>query len=119
MPATIEPVRLRDEQVMPTSHILASAFYDDPMTVYVEPDEARRDRILPGFFSTGVLIGHRLGEVYTTAGDVHAAADLMPCLLRSAWHRRAGGGYDAQCHPLLDHAPAPARLIHAGRPSEW
>jgi GNAT superfamily N-acetyltransferase len=78
MTATIEPIRLRDEQVMSASHILARAFYDGPMTVYVEPDEARRERILPGFYSTGVLLGHRLGEVYTTAGSLHAAAVWMP-----------------------------------------
>ncbi|MGD9894714.1 MAG: hypothetical protein AB7R89_12055 [Dehalococcoidia bacterium] len=31
MPAVIEPIRLRDEQVVPVAHILARAFFDDPM----------------------------------------------------------------------------------------
>lgn len=78
MPATIEPVRLRDDQVLPASHVLARAFFADPMPVFVEPDAERRERMLPGFFSTGVWLGHRLGEVYAPADGLHAAAVWMP-----------------------------------------
>lgn len=77
MQLTIEPVRLRDEQISAASRVLARAFFDDPMTVYVEPDDVRREQILPGFFMTGVLLGHHHGEIHVPAGALDAVAVWM------------------------------------------
>lgn len=98
MPVTIEPARLREEQIDAASAVLARAFFDDPMTVYVEPDDARRRQILPGFFSTGVILGHRHGEAYATVGTLDAAVVWMPpeAPELSPEHIAAAGSADRQ-----------------------
>lgn len=46
--------------------VLARAFHDDPMLVFVEPDPQRRRRVLPWFFAAAVRLGHRRGRVDET-----------------------------------------------------
>lgn len=42
--------------------VLARAFHDDPMFVYVEPDPERRRRVLPWFFGAVIRLGRRRGR---------------------------------------------------------
>lgn len=74
MTTTIEPVRLTDAQLQPASEVLARAFFDDPFPTYVEPDDERRQRMLPGFMRIGAAIGQRFGDVYAPTSALEAAA---------------------------------------------
>ena len=42
--------------------VLARAFHDDPMFVFIEPDAERRRRVLPWFFDASVRLGRRYGR---------------------------------------------------------
>lgn len=50
------------------AHVLARAFHDDPMFTFVEPDQRRRSRVLPWFFSAALRLGRRNGRVDVDAG---------------------------------------------------
>ena len=78
MTQTIEPVRLPAAQIPAAGAVLARAFDDDPMTIYIVPDDDHRARALPAMFTVGTRLGHRFGEVYTTAGNVEGGAVWLP-----------------------------------------
>lgn len=48
--------------------VLAEAFHDDPMFVFVEPDADRRRRVLPWFFGTAARLGRQSGRLDEDAG---------------------------------------------------
>jgi ribosomal protein S18 acetylase RimI-like enzyme len=72
-----EVVRLTAQQYRQASEVLGRAFYDDPLTQYIIPDDTRRARLLPSFFGTAVHYCLRYGEVYTTP-DVQGVACWLP-----------------------------------------
>jgi len=76
-PAT-EPVRLTRAQIREAGEVLARALYEDPLTVWVEPNGAKRARVLPWSMSVYARYGHRYGEVYTAAQTVEGAAIWIP-----------------------------------------
>lgn len=76
--AAIDTTILRNDQIGASAAALARAFYDDPMMVWIQPDDAKRARSLEWFMSKGVLYGHKYGEVHTTAGDVDGNAVWLP-----------------------------------------
>jgi len=79
MTTSIEPVRMLPSQIDESAAVLARAFYDDPLMVYVEPDDARRATMLPWFMSCGARLGDNFGEVYTTSAAVQGnACWLLP-----------------------------------------
>ena len=57
--------------------LLAAAFHDDPMFVFIEPDEERRRRVLPWFFGAASRLGQRLGRLDIDPG-AGAAIWLRP-----------------------------------------
>ena len=59
------------------AQILAAAFHDDSMFVFIEPDGERRRRVLPWFFGAALRIGLQLGRV-DLEPDVGAAIWLAP-----------------------------------------
>lgn len=69
-----ETTRMTAAQVPESGEVLGRAFFDDPLTTWVVPDDAKRARILPWFFEKAATVGHRYGEVYTTAGKVEGNA---------------------------------------------
>jgi len=71
-------LRLQADQHEQAGHVLARAFFDDPMMVYILPDDARRRALLPSFLRAGVTICHNHGEVYTTPGGVLGNACWLP-----------------------------------------
>jgi GNAT superfamily N-acetyltransferase len=91
MPTVVRKAERSDVREMAAA--LARAFYDDPITAWLLPDLATRDRLLPSVFETQLRAVHlRHGEVYTTS-DVVAGALWAPpdkwrtpplALLRSA-----------------------------------
>ena len=56
--------------------VLARAFHDDPMFVFIEPDKERRRRVLPWFFSAAARLGRRYGRCDPVPGA--AAIWLAP-----------------------------------------
>jgi GNAT superfamily N-acetyltransferase len=75
---TTDPVRMQETQIREVSAVLARAFFDDPMTRYILPDDERRARALPAGYTCGTRYGHLYGEVYTTDGSVEGAAIWLP-----------------------------------------
>src|SRR5579884_1179475 len=69
---------LAREHIRQISDVLGRAFFDDPLMEYVLPDEARRRRVLPGYFGMAVRYCLRYGEVHTTPGLQGAACWLPP-----------------------------------------
>ena len=71
-------LRLQDAQTADVSRVLGRAFLDDPMTVYMMPDEKQRAAVLPKFMEVGTRICLPHGEVYTTPGTVLGSANWLP-----------------------------------------
>jgi len=74
MKTAIETVRLQEPNVNTVSEVLARAFFDDPSTIYIEPDDSRRAQVLPVLYEVGTKYAHLFGEGYTTAGKIEGAA---------------------------------------------
>jgi ribosomal protein S18 acetylase RimI-like enzyme len=74
-----EIVRAGQGDIAPLSETLSLAFFPDPVSAYLFPDESRRVRRLKAFFQLqleGVYLPK--GEVYTTADRTSAALWLPP-----------------------------------------
>jgi GNAT superfamily N-acetyltransferase len=76
--ATTQTTIMRDDQIAESGAVLARAFHDDPMMMWIEPDDARRGRSMNWFMSKGAIYGHRYGEVHTTPGKVDGNAVWLP-----------------------------------------
>jgi ribosomal protein S18 acetylase RimI-like enzyme len=74
MTTTIQPTRMVRAQIKDSAAVLGRAFFDDPMTRWVTPDDSKRARDLPWFFAKAAVVGDRWGEVYTTGGKVEGNA---------------------------------------------
>ena len=74
MKAAIETVRLQEPYVHTVAEVLARAFFDDPSTIYVEPDDSRGAQVLPVFYEVGTRYAYLVGEAYTTAEHIEGAA---------------------------------------------
>jgi ribosomal protein S18 acetylase RimI-like enzyme len=59
---------LNSAQAKAAAHLLARAFENDPLMVYVLPYAHRRKRLLPVLFGVVVRYCLRYGAVYTTSG---------------------------------------------------
>jgi ribosomal protein S18 acetylase RimI-like enzyme len=57
---------------------LGRAFFDDPMIVYVLPDESRRAGPVQWFMTIAARYGHRYGRPHTTTGEPLGAAIWLP-----------------------------------------
>jgi GNAT superfamily N-acetyltransferase len=68
LPTPHQPVPLNRAQATAGAYLLATAFQDDPLMVYVLPNAQRRRRLLPVLFGVVVRYCLRYGAVYTTSG---------------------------------------------------
>jgi GNAT superfamily N-acetyltransferase len=71
-------LRLQESQLAESSQVLARAFLDDPMMVYLMPEERQRLDVLPEFMQAGARVCLTHGEVYTTPGAVLGNACWLP-----------------------------------------
>lgn len=71
-------IRLPPVYAGQAAEVLGRAFHDDPMSRYLVPDDAKRARLLPIFFSIQVQYCLRYGEVYTNPGLDGVACWLSP-----------------------------------------
>jgi GNAT superfamily N-acetyltransferase len=69
-----EIVHLAPERTEEAAGVLARAFFDDPLTVWMLPDEEHRRRASPAMFAFAIGITRLQGEAFTTAGAVDGVA---------------------------------------------
>ena len=78
MTTPVKAVPLKGAQLVPAADVLARAFFDDPMIVYVIPEVRQRREVLPSFMLAGTRICEPHGELYTTPGDIQGSANWLP-----------------------------------------
>ena len=78
MTTQTEVARLAPTQVDEATAVLTRAFFDDPLTVYIVPDEEKRISFLAWSFAKFVEYGLRYGHVDTTGSQVEGAALWLP-----------------------------------------
>lgn len=71
-------VHLSDSSFERAVDVLTRSFWDDPLSVYLFPDEAKRKRFLPAFFEFRLKQGQLYGEVYNTSDEVEGVAIWIP-----------------------------------------
>ncbi len=73
-----DTAQLIPSQNAEVSDVLTRAFFDDPMTMYIIPDDEKRRNVLPWFFKKAAQISQRYGDPFTTAGKIDGAALWLP-----------------------------------------
>ena len=66
-------VRLKENQVKDVGAAMARAFFDDPLSIFMFPDESERHQLRPWHFSTFLRFGCLFGEAFTTE-ELNSAA---------------------------------------------
>ena len=77
MATTSAIATLKDSQNSQAAQALGRAFFDDPLSEYILPDESKRLAPLTWFMGRGARYGQLYGEVYTT-DQVEGAAVWLP-----------------------------------------
>ena len=78
MTTAVQTTIMTGGQIVESGQVLGRAFWDDPMTMYLMPDEKRRATGLPWFMTLATRYGHNFGEVHTTSGNVDGNAVWLP-----------------------------------------
>ncbi len=78
MTTATRTVRMTRAQIGESGVVLARAFYDDPLMIYIVPDDARRLNALQWFMTSAANYGDKFGEVYTTDGHIDGDAIWLP-----------------------------------------
>lgn len=73
-----EVQRLKERDAERAGELLARAFVDDPVSVYMLPNAEDRRRLLPWHFGGIALYGALFGEAYTTAEPLRGVALWLP-----------------------------------------
>ncbi len=98
---TFEIVRLRDGDEERVAPVLARAFADDPLFVWIEPEAEARQRFLAPFMLALAKRSHRFAEAFTTAGELLGASLWKgPSLRQLSAAQLADSGLD-RLHELL------------------
>jgi len=71
-------IPLHESQIEEASDLIARAFFDDPLDIYMEPDEKTRAGMGRRHFDALVKYAHLAGEVWTIEGDVDGVAAWLP-----------------------------------------
>jgi ribosomal protein S18 acetylase RimI-like enzyme len=69
--------RLTEQQLPQAIAMLGQAFHNDPLSVYIYPDDAERTRCLPLMYSVPLCYTLRYGEI-TTTSDITGCACWLP-----------------------------------------
>jgi ribosomal protein S18 acetylase RimI-like enzyme len=70
--------RLTEQQLPQAIAMIGKAFHNDPLSIYIYPNEAERARRLPLMFSVALRYTLRYGEITTTPEGTGAACWLPP-----------------------------------------
>jgi ribosomal protein S18 acetylase RimI-like enzyme len=87
------PVRLQPRQRPRAVETLVQAFRDDPMWVFIAPDEAERRRALRPVWDAVIRDALLFGEVWTVPGITGVASWISPGRLRSTFWRTLRTGF--------------------------
>ena len=92
-----EVVPLREDQVEAAGALIARAFHDEPLFMYVLPDPDERARVLPWYLSRGLQYMCRFSEPpLATAPLVAVALWIPPTWVELADEQLAAVGWDHQ-----------------------
>jgi ribosomal protein S18 acetylase RimI-like enzyme len=68
---------IEEAQLAAAADALGRAFFNDPLQMYILPDDGERQRLSAPIFHALLKYGHRNGHVLTTPGDPAGAAVWM------------------------------------------
>jgi ribosomal protein S18 acetylase RimI-like enzyme len=71
---TVDVIPLEESQLLAAANVIARAFFDDPLFMYVVPDATLRQEQLYIFMEAGCRYGQLFGEAHTTADRVDGVA---------------------------------------------
>ena len=87
-------IRLKKEDVKTAGEVLGRALNDDPISLYIFPNDEERKEKLKYVFRLTTCIGVRYGEVYATSPNLEGIAIWMPYKRfkeKFYWVLRCGG----------------------------
>lgn len=87
-------IHLKKKYVKTAGVVLGRAFYDDPITLYIFPNDQERKKVLKHVFRTIVCIGITHGVVHATSPNLEGIAIWIPCKRfkeKTSWFLRCGG----------------------------
>lgn len=67
-------IRLTKKQVKLAGEVLGRALCDDPILIYLIPDEERRQRLVKHIYQMTTCLGVRYGEVYANSPNLEGVA---------------------------------------------
>ncbi len=73
----MEISNLHPDQIKKASEVLASSFFNYPMFTFYFPNENKRKKYLPWYFSNILKTAYRFGEIYTTE-DISGVLFTLP-----------------------------------------
>lgn len=87
-------IYLKKEYVKNAGEVLGRALNDDPISLYIFPNDEERKEKLKHIFRVTTCIGIRHGEVHATSPNLEGIAIWMPCKRfkeKFSWFLRCGG----------------------------
>lgn len=87
-------IQLKKENAKTAGEVLGRALNDDPISLYILPNDEERKENLKYIFRVATRIGIRYGEVYATSPSLEGIAIWMPCKRykeKFSWLLRCGG----------------------------
>ncbi|MFC1950873.1 GNAT family N-acetyltransferase [Chloroflexota bacterium] len=71
-------IHIQKDLLKPAAQMLARAFYDDPFSAYLFPEQKDRERKLPYMHKNLLRFGMLYGEAYATSDELEGIATWMP-----------------------------------------
>jgi GNAT superfamily N-acetyltransferase len=110
-------IPLPPSRIEEASHVLARAFFNDPLQCYTFPDPQQRARLSPAHFAAIVRYGVLAGELWGTEGALNGVViwsspdrehndEWLEQSGLSALPRVIGAGPHARFHEMIDHVEA-------------
>ncbi len=104
-------VPLEADAAPEASRLLTRAFFDDPLNVWLFPDERHRASVLPIVFEAVVRGSAGWGAAWTTSGEILGAASWMPPgILEMTAEESVETGFDAALGAMGAEGTAKAGL---------
>jgi len=90
----VKIIHLKKDNVKTAGEVLGRALYNDPISLYIFPNDEERKEKLKYVFRVTTCIGVRYGEVYATSPNLEGIAIWMPYKRfkeKFSWVLRCGG----------------------------
>ena len=105
---TVRRLSIRDIAV--ATEVLAQAFHDDPLWIYLEPNSKKRKKIIPTFFKLFVNLQLSSDHLFGIGNPIEGVASWSPPsprrisaweILKAAWRIINSGIFDLIFSPIL------------------